>query len=361
MFSKNETLKAKGIAILLLLFHHLFYDSERIEQSGVQFLIFQQDIVQQIAVAARICVWIFVFLSAYGLTYQYVNRKEDSKIQFLIKRWFLLMKTYWPIYILIFLLYSCIVGNVANRYQHGTANLILDILGISDFFGQPMLLGVWWYMCFAQVLILSIPLVNLICEKLGWSSYLLMFCILQYLPDGIKSSNGGRYSNYFLVVILAVLCARNQVFNQLLSQQEKKKWKLLRGSVCFGLILILLYIKLKLGEIDVWQVNSFISGIVVFLICYFTSAFLTNKIFETPLKYLGKHSGNMFLVHAFFYTYTPPIVYWSKSAVGSFITLLFISLIVSVLIENIKRVLQYEKISQKILEEIICKCTIKEI
>lgn len=79
MFSKNETLKAKGIAILLLLFHHLFYDSERIEQSGVQFLIFQQDIVQQIAVAARICVWIFVFLSAYGLTYQYVNRKEDSK------------------------------------------------------------------------------------------------------------------------------------------------------------------------------------------------------------------------------------------------------------------------------------------
>lgn len=145
------------------------------------------------------------------------------------------MKTYWPIYIFIFLLYSCIVGNVANRYQHGTANAILDILGISDFFGQPMLLGVWWYMCFAQVLILSIPLVYLICEKLGWSSYFLVFCSLQYLPDGIKSSNGGRYSNYFLVVILAVLCARNQVFDRLLSQQEKKKWKLLRGVCALGL------------------------------------------------------------------------------------------------------------------------------
>lgn len=45
MFSKNETLKAKGIAILLLLFHHLFYNFGRIEESGVQFLILQQDIV----------------------------------------------------------------------------------------------------------------------------------------------------------------------------------------------------------------------------------------------------------------------------------------------------------------------------
>lgn len=40
MFKRIDTLKVKGIAISLLLFHHLFYSTARIEANGVVFHIF---------------------------------------------------------------------------------------------------------------------------------------------------------------------------------------------------------------------------------------------------------------------------------------------------------------------------------
>lgn len=38
IFSKEDSMKVKGIAILLLLFHHLFYNLRHIEESGMQFI-----------------------------------------------------------------------------------------------------------------------------------------------------------------------------------------------------------------------------------------------------------------------------------------------------------------------------------
>lgn len=42
MFSKDDTNRIKGIAILLLLFHHLFYSASRIESNGVEFIYIDQ-------------------------------------------------------------------------------------------------------------------------------------------------------------------------------------------------------------------------------------------------------------------------------------------------------------------------------
>lgn len=61
MFTKDETVKVKGIAILLLMFHHMFYNLEKVEQSGMKFWWLSETQIQPVAIAARICVWIFVF------------------------------------------------------------------------------------------------------------------------------------------------------------------------------------------------------------------------------------------------------------------------------------------------------------
>ena len=78
MFDKFQSLKAKGIAICLLLFHHLFYSADRIAANGVVFRFLEQEQVMSLATGARICVWIFAFLSAYGLTKQYLKVDEMS-------------------------------------------------------------------------------------------------------------------------------------------------------------------------------------------------------------------------------------------------------------------------------------------
>ena len=93
----------KGVAILLLLFHHLFYNQEKSIARGMEFSMIPYRYIQIAAVSARICVWMFVFLSAYGLVYQYRKHKEEqTALQFIIKHWFSLMKGYWFVYLCVF-------------------------------------------------------------------------------------------------------------------------------------------------------------------------------------------------------------------------------------------------------------------
>lgn len=348
MFSKTESTKVKGIAILLLLFHHLFYNPLRIENSGIQFMIVSQEIMQKIATSARICVWLFVYVSAYGLTYQYVHRKEENKIQFLTRRWISLMSPYWFIYIMTLILCFLISKDLGSIYENHILYVVFDFMAWSDFFGTNVLVGGWWYMCFAQILVLTIPFVNYICEKLGWSSYLLVFVAMQYLPDGIKSSYGGRYSNYFLVTILAVLCVRNQIFDSVLKKGITKEKKLVFFFLSFSITVMLLVIKMKISDRDIWQVNSLLSSIAAFLICYISCAFLKNKILSAFLFFLGKHSGNIFLCHSFLIIYCPKWVYWSKNAVLSFLTLLSLSAMFSLLFEFLKKFIHYNEYMQKL-------------
>ena len=42
---------------------------------------------------------------------------------------------------------------VTSLIYENIVHMFLDFMGWADFFGTPTLTGVWWYMCFAQILI----------------------------------------------------------------------------------------------------------------------------------------------------------------------------------------------------------------
>ena len=67
MLSKKQTAQLKGIAVLMLMYHHLFLNAERAGRCffftgkvGMQMLIYS-------AVLGKICVSIFLILSGYGI------------------------------------------------------------------------------------------------------------------------------------------------------------------------------------------------------------------------------------------------------------------------------------------------------
>ena len=63
--SLNDTTVLKGVAIILLLAHHLFYQGigyNDIHLYGSHYL------VKEIGIVSKLCVAIFVFLSGYELT-----------------------------------------------------------------------------------------------------------------------------------------------------------------------------------------------------------------------------------------------------------------------------------------------------
>ena len=352
--AKECTLRIKGVAILLLIFHHLFYNSDFVAQREIRFMIFSEFVIQPVAVGARVCVWIFVFLSAYGLAIQYEARKEkETALQFYIRRSLSLIKAFLPAYIIVFLGYWEVRENPMNIYEHSIIKMLMDAFGIADIFGMPMLSAVWWYMGLAQVIVISVPVLVLFCRKFGLGSFLIGFIILQFLPDGIHSNFGGRYLNYLLVMILGVCCTQGALIENVLKKRKKMRNRILEiVGLLIGTI-ILLTVKIKTSAFDVWQIGGLVTGIAAFFIVVLVSKYFDAKPIDRVLSLLGKYSGNMFMVHAFLYGPCKVLIFWSKNAIISYLTLVVLSLVISIIIEIFKKMIRYDKWSGRLIEIIV--------
>ena len=67
--TKKQTNVFKGVAIILMFVHHLFGDAGVLKDMNVHPFV-PQNILLMIASAGKVCVAIFVFASAYGITKQ---------------------------------------------------------------------------------------------------------------------------------------------------------------------------------------------------------------------------------------------------------------------------------------------------
>ena len=165
-FTIDDSLKAKGVGIMLLIFHHLFFTKARFEPYGIQ-MSFSENTLITVANACRICVWIFVFISAYGLTIQFEKTAgKESAGKFVFRRWYSLMKPFWFIYVLVVCV-LCICGISLARYEGAVSNVILDFFGVADLVGSPTLSGTWWYMAYAQIMLILMPLLISAGRKYG--------------------------------------------------------------------------------------------------------------------------------------------------------------------------------------------------
>lgn len=339
MFDKKQSLKVKGIAICMLLFHHLFYSSQRIDANGVNFYLFSQETVMSFATGLRVCVWIFAFISAYGLTVQYMALGDAPSgkdcVAFVKKRWLSLMKPYWFIFGAVLIVFAVLGKNPMDLFKGSLLNLALSALGLSDFFGTPMPVAAWWYMCFAQILVVAVPFLAELCKKFGVLTLAAAFLMIPYLGAGINSSFGGSYVNYLFVVIMGVLCAQNGVMEKL--GKRSGRW-----YVCvtefFGLIAaitVCVAINMKYAGIDTWKFTKLFMAAAAVLISLLVYKYFTNRTLEAVLVFLGRHSGNIFLIHAFGYTFVPKAVYWSGNVPLTFLTLLAESLLASMACEAV--------------------------
>lgn len=69
-FTLRDTNICKGIAIILMYIHHLFYSVDTVGINRVDFWLLSKEIWIYIASICKVCVAIFVFLTAYGFTAQ---------------------------------------------------------------------------------------------------------------------------------------------------------------------------------------------------------------------------------------------------------------------------------------------------
>ena len=343
-FDKNETLKAKGIAICLLLFHHLFFNKARVQNGGIH-LMFLNGIDQLNAwgTDARVCVWMFAFLSAYGLSLQYRKREPaDSadRCRFVGHYWLSLMKPYWFVFVLQLLLSFFLFKPPSAVYQGNWFYPVVCFFGWSDLFQTPMPSAVWWYMCFAQIVVLMVPFLYEAIRKFGILVLPLSFIAALYFGPGIRSSFGGPYVMYLFVVVLGVWFAQKDVMAQI---GRKWKWPLLNaveGIAVLAGAFALIWLHDLYHAGDKWWYTKLFMSCAAVLIVVFGYKYLRHPVATAPLKFLGRHSGNIFLIHSFLYTYYLNFVFFSHNVLVTFLTLLLVSLALSMAIEALKGLLR---------------------
>jgi len=353
-FTKQDTLCIKGIAIMMLLFHHLFYQEEYFTQCNLKTLL-PQSFVIDLGIVARTCVWIFAFCSAYGISILLKKAGQNQdKIKygrFVFERWVPLMASFWVLYILCFIAMFIIGKNPLDTYDHNAGKLILDVFALSDFFNTPKMFGVFWYMFFAQTIVFVVPLIKAVVEKFGWYTLLATYVLMPFINVGIKSPQGGAYINYLPVVVLGVLFAEYETFEKL-----KAKRSVIKGVINAVVILLLLWLKLfvsGLGDaIEPRNLMGLVTSLAAVAICIFAFLYIGGWL-KKVLVFLGKHAGNIFIIHAFIKTYYREEVCFTGNVIVSWFLLLIISLVISIIIEFLKKVTHYNQGIMYVKEKIL--------
>lgn len=349
-FDKKQSMQIKGVAICLLLFHHLFYSEYRLSCGGIVTKFISLETLMSIGTYARVCVWMFVFVSAYGLTKSYLSFEKPimlyDRLSFYKRHYISLMKPYWFIWIVVFGVSFIFSIKPALFLQNNIIYIILNFLGVSDFFGMPTMCNPWWYMCLAQIILLFIPFLSEMIEKWGAVSLLLLFVLTQFINmEGIYSNSGGAYINYLFMMIFGVLFARYSIM-------EKLSVFYFTLPEFFMLVILVgtgMYFNRYLSDIDTWNISKMFLSFSALGICFLIYRFMPNiwgGFFTKILCFLGKYSGNMFLIHIFLFDqeYSPQLVYWSHNVILSWLTCVILSLGISIIIEFMKKFLKRQLI-----------------
>ncbi len=150
-FTKEDTKAIKGIAIIFMLYHHLFAFPERAGGEWQSlFMIGGEQVAYLLGNFGKICVAVFMFLAGYG-TWASCAGKEDITdiIKGKIKRLYI---TYWKVFFL-FIPICMIVG--VPKVSKDIVFLLKNVLGI-----RITYVGEWWFLQAYILLLVLFPLLK---------------------------------------------------------------------------------------------------------------------------------------------------------------------------------------------------------
>lgn len=199
----SDTNALKGLALLLLLFHHLFYKNPGIYDDI--HLIGNYNLVQTIGKIAHLCVAMFVFLSGYGLTMKYLSLESLQKKDFYISRFTKLMFNYWFIWLLFMPISIFLLGpTFEEKYgSYALIKLILDFFGIINVVGWYGYNATWWFYSCIIVLYAIYPLL-FNWEKQGKMTLMMVVSIILFLIPFDIFLGARKYLSTFIVGIYFV-------------------------------------------------------------------------------------------------------------------------------------------------------------
>lgn len=350
--SKKDSLALKGIGIIIMLFHHLYCSVDRFENFPVDFSPFSQSTVVSISLFFKICVSIFAFITGYGLlkSVSKIDFNNKSVFKWNVTRLIKTMSGFWLIYILSFVVTMIIDRRPLEIYFGGSRikgvmYVLLDFLGLANFFDTPTLNSTWWYMSAAIVFILIIPLIYLFSKKVG---YLPVILVIVALPRLLKVGYPGGVNIYsfILPVVFGMMFAEYNLFERISELLPKNKvLSYILSFVVFGGLGVVSFFLFRVyPQNKGWEFNY---GVVpVIAICFSRYCIIRIPVTKQMLHFFGKHSMTIFMTHTFIRgIYLTEFVYSFGNFMVIYAVLIVMSVALGVIIDLFMDIIKYNKLT----------------
>ena len=357
-FTKEHTMQMKGIAIIILLFHHCFLNAQRwatvpyeklATTKGwgyypISFTPFSSHTIQYLASFSKICVAMFVFMTGYGMWVSYESQKKKTTMSNYIKKRMVTLMTGFLIIFVVTEILAIPTGRFIEVYGHdfrSVVYMIIDALGLAKLLGTPLFCLTWWYMSLAIVLIMIFPFVHSIMEKYQWVVVVASIIV----PRACGFGQSTDLFRYLLAYTLGMYFAQHDLLARI---KEKFMEQNVAGKLLFlivSLIGLAVIIKCRQNAWIGWKYLDFWDGFAAMYVIVISYIYILNgKWIVKGLGFLGKHSMNIFLIHSFyrdvfFHKFTYSFYY----AWLDYIVLMAISLVTSIVLEWFKKLIRYEK------------------
>ncbi len=357
-FTKEHTMQMKGIAIIILLFHHCFLNAQRwatvpyeklatTKRWGyypISFAPFSSHTIQYLASFSKICVAMFVFMTGYGMWVSYESQKKKTTMSNYIKKRMVTLMTGFLIIFVVTEILAIPTGRFIEVYGHdfrSVVYMIIDALGLAKLLGTPLFCLTWWYMSLAIVLIMIFPFVHSIMEKYQWVVVVASIIV----PRACGFGQSTDLFRYLLAYTLGMYFAQHDLLARIKEKfmEQNVAGKLL--SLIVSLIGLAVIIKCRQNAWIGWKYLDFWDGFAAMYVIVNSYIYILNgKWIVKGLGFLGKHSMNIFLIHSFyrdvfFHEFTYSFYY----AWLDYIVLMAISLVTSIVLEWFKKLIRYEK------------------
>lgn len=354
MFTKENSNFCKGIAILLMIFHHLYFQPMDYVKFTVDSGALGKEMLTGLSLAGKICVAIFIFISGYGIAAVYRKKFGDNKPSakelslFTWKRYWNLMTGYWFVFVLI-LICQPLGRSIQDAYGFLPKDQIIygmiDFMGLAHLFGTPTINPPWWYISMAVIVILIMPFVMRIIQSVG-ASLTCFGSVIFLFATRIQN----EYTFYLVSMLLGVWCMEVKLFEKVSSLGKGKilatAGKVLVEAVCFLLLLSIRRDYPLYGVVD--------AGIALCVALLVHALLIKVPVLTQIMQALGKYSTGMYHVHYLlhFYYFMPFFFGFEHWAV-ILLVVTVVTFITSVLIEVVKKYSRYEKLMMKIGDRIL--------
>lgn len=360
--SPDDTRVMKGIAIICMLMHHLWYFPTRLVGGSLKslFTVFDVPSTTYFGLFGKICVPMFFFFGGYGIYKRYYGQKYD-----LLGRLKKLYFIYWKVFLVFipigFLFFSsqvpyCIDAFVYTRFDvFSTRELISNFLGFSSTYNRE-----WWFLISYAFALISFPLIRAIIDRHSARTNIFIVIVVSLLLVNVFPSlkkvevlgmlgNSHMYVSFFCQVAPYAACfwmgavvARNGLLSRL-SESAKNNGILNPITDIAAWVVVIFLRQSQLGEaFDIFYIP---------VLTVATMNLLNRvKILKRGFGQLGRQSTSMWLIHPFLCYYfgiPAKIVTAPRYAILSLLVLIAMTFIVSVLLDYLWKGIGF--VCQKVL------------